>query len=596
MPRLKKFGKNRYKGNQFETNSDPKSKVSSLLASSFSPSPSLDRPRPTTPDEVSDELNQSSSQKKLYHVKLCAEDSEYLPERNTSGNIIVDLELLNINLLAYVKCVECDTSNSIGICEKPSLRKGLAVKLILFCKHCGFEKDFYSSKKTTSNAFDVNVRCVYGLRSVGKGKAAAETLCAVMDLPKPPSRFQYYNKIISKAAEETAESSMIEAARGAVIENDGSIDIAACFDGSWQKRGHTSLNGVFTVTSMDTGKVLDCVCLSKYCSCSSKLKNSGGKKHSENCSKNYDGSSGGMEVAAATQVFQRSLSRGVRYIKYLGDGDSNAFSAVVQSKPYGDLVISKLECVGHVQKRMGSRLRRLKNKMRGKKLADGKTLGGKGRLTDAVIDSMQVYYGKAIRENTDDVEKMISAVWAIYLHKISMDDKPRHELCPKGENSWCGYQRALVTGEEYSHKHSVPEDVMKELKTIFRDLTSKELLKKCVHGRTQNFNESLNNVIWTRIPKNTFVGLSTLKLGVMDAIITFNLGALGKVKVLEKLCSVAGRNCLLGLKHIDQVRILEANKAIQKENMSKRREKRNLKRKRQDKEEENSNHYGAGNF
>lgn len=82
----------------------------------------------------------------------------------------------------------------------------------------------------------------------------------------------------------------------------------------------------------------------------------------------------------------------------------------------------------------------------------------------------------------------------------------------------------------------------------------------------------------------------------MDAIITFNLGALGKVKVLEKLCSVAGRNCLLGLKHIDQVRILEANKAIQKGNMSKRREKRNLKRKRQDKEEENSNHYGAGNF
>lgn len=59
MSRIKKFGKNKYKGNQFETNSDHKSKVSSSLTSSFSPSPSLDRPRHTTPDEVSDDLNQS---------------------------------------------------------------------------------------------------------------------------------------------------------------------------------------------------------------------------------------------------------------------------------------------------------------------------------------------------------------------------------------------------------------------------------------------------------------------------------------------------------------------------------------------------------
>lgn len=66
----------------------------------------------------------------------------------------------------------------------------------------------------------------------------------------------------------------------------------------------------------------------------------------------------------------------------------------------------------------------------------------------------------------------------------------------------------------------------------------------------------------------------------MDAIITFNLGALGKIKVLEKLCGGAGRNCLVGLKQIDKVRILEANKANHLQNKKKRREKRNLKRKK----------------
>ncbi|KAG8336808.1 hypothetical protein J6590_038356 [Homalodisca vitripennis] len=72
-----------------------------------------------------------------------------------------------------------------------------------------------------------------------------------MDLPRPPTRFQKYNEIISKSIEEVAENFMVQAAREAIIENEDGKNIAACFDGTWQKRGHKSLNGVFTVTSMD---------------------------------------------------------------------------------------------------------------------------------------------------------------------------------------------------------------------------------------------------------------------------------------------------------------------------------------------------------
>lgn len=52
-----------------------------------------------------------------------------------------------------------------------------------------------------------------------------------------------------------------------------------------------------------------------------------------------------------------------------------------------------------MQKRLGTALRKYKKDMVGEKLSDGKTVGGKGRLTDKVIDKMQNYYGKAIREN-----------------------------------------------------------------------------------------------------------------------------------------------------------------------------------------------------
>ena len=47
-----------------------------------------------------------------------------------------------------------------------------------------------------------------------------------------------------------------------------------------------------------------------------------------------------------------------KYCGYLGDGDSESFSTVVNvDQPvYTDVNIVKLECCGHVQKRTGKRL------------------------------------------------------------------------------------------------------------------------------------------------------------------------------------------------------------------------------------------------
>ena len=78
----------------------------------------------------------------------------------------------------------------------------------------------------------------------------------------------------------------------------------------------------------------------------------------------------------------------------LGDGDSATYNTIVENKPYGeDCIPNKLECIGHVQKRVGSRLRKLKSANKWLKLDDGKGLAGKVRLTDSKIDVLQNYYG-----------------------------------------------------------------------------------------------------------------------------------------------------------------------------------------------------------
>ncbi|GFW14043.1 uncharacterized protein TNCV_3546321 [Trichonephila clavipes] len=54
------------------------------------------------------------------------------------------------------------------------------------------------------------------------------------------------------------------------------------------------------------------------------------------------------------------------------------------------------------------------------------------------------------------------------------------------------------------------------MRPFFRDLANPELLKKCLHGGTQNPNESVNNVIWSRVPKKTFAQLQVLSLGIQE--------------------------------------------------------------------------------
>ena len=54
---------------------------------------------------------------------------------------------------------------------------------------------------------------------------------------------------------------------------------------------------------------------------------------------------------------------------YIGDVNSKTFTGLLKSEPYENFVIQKKECMGHVQKRMGTRIRNLKKNVRG---LDGK--------------------------------------------------------------------------------------------------------------------------------------------------------------------------------------------------------------------------------
>lgn len=79
---------------------------------------------------------------------------------------------------------------------------------------------------------------------------------------------------------------------------------------------------------------------------------------------------------------------------------------------------------------------------------------------------------------------------------------------------------------------------------------------------TQNPTESFNNCVWERIPKTTFVGLQTLQIGVMDAVIYFNDGSISRTEVLRNLNIEPGFYTGKALALIDRERIYEAENVL----------------------------------
>ncbi|XP_032689786.1 uncharacterized protein LOC116853045 [Odontomachus brunneus] len=223
--------------------------------------------------------------------------------------------------------------------------------------------------------------------------------------------------------------------------------------------------------------------------------------HKDSCEKNHEGSAGKMEVDAVIEMFQRSEElHGLKYSHYVGDGDSKTFKGILDSNPYENLDVKKKECIDHVQKRMGTRLRNLKKNVRG--------LGGKGKLTGKLIDDLSLYFGLAIRRNHNSIVNMKKEIWATLYHKISTDDNPQHDRCPDGENSWCSWKKAISRNKlvNYQHKSAMKDEVFNAVKSIYEELSQDKLLTRCLGGFTQNSNECFNSVLWALAPKTMSSG------------------------------------------------------------------------------------------
>ena len=529
------------------------------------------------------------------------------------GFKLQDAELLSQCLSKSAICSSCrKPSSKLQLFQDNSNRDGLAESLYLKCSTCDSITPLQTSKRLGGKgggAHEVNRRSV--LSSHQWGRAGLTKFCAGMELPPPVTKKEYnqHMKKIEKRTVNNAEKLMYEAAErlsrlassedeDSVVENNGhtATKVAVSIDGTWQKRGHSSKIGVVFAVSVRTGEILDYEVRSLICKeCSSHEhcdKQSPDylawkESHRRHCEVNHVGSSEEMESSWAVDIFCPSIEkRKLVYSTFVGDGDSSCFGKVKSKleELYGkNYPIVKEECVGHVQKRLGTALRNYKKNLKGLKMSDGGRVEGRGRLSDNVIDKMQKYYGRAIRENSGDLDKMKNSIWAIHHHMIKDESSSLHEqhkLCPKGEDTWCKFWKDQAS---YKEDNRLPSVFNEELKPIFTRLTDDDLLKRCLQGQTQNRNESVNGQLWSRCPKSKYCGKRRVVIAVCETVGVFNTGAANKAKLMKSCGISPGLNMLKALRKEDKERIVFAAHKVSSKYRKQRQEIRSKRKSKADK-------------
>lgn len=522
-----------------------------------------------------DESSFSTSAKKIKTL-----NEIIVPEDSKFEYRILNFITVFAAISTFVKCKECGDNIKFETAQT----RGLGFKIAVLCKNCA--PQYVPSSPFIGHSYEINRRFIFVMRLLGIGLRGCKKFCGLMDMPPFLAQGTYdiiieqmhgcvktvAEKLFSKAVKEE----IAETCKKQNVEN--TLELTVSGDGTWKKRGFTSLYGVSSLIGYYSGKILDLVVKSAYCkACEFWAKKTNtveyeewAEAHKSECSANHSGSSGKMEVDSIVQMFQQSEQKyKVKYKNYIGDGDSKTYTGILNAAPYGETLVDKKECIGHVQKRMGTRLRDVKKKSTGT-IVDEKTgkkkrasLGGKGKLTDKMIDKLTVYYGLAIRRNCDSAEKMREAIWATYYHYGSTKENPQHEKCPPGAESWCSWQRYSAEGKLDSYEldyNPLPQDVLNAIKPVYEDLSKDTLLNRCVGGFTQNNNESYNQLIWKISPKIIPSGSSIVEIAAYIAACTFNEGTEALLSILHAMGVSLGRYAHLYAQGEDKERVHIAEK------------------------------------
>ena len=276
MPPKRKFVRNARKKRRFHGNRFVKVEsgdVDEIREENNEEITTSDEPSPSSQNQSQHVSSSEFSSIPASKRKLSTDTSSDDDSECDSGFRLVDITIL-MAILKNLLCPQCK-SGHVVLKENAVAKMGLSSSMSIQCSlpKCSYFQNFYTSKRVdnTSKAFEVNRRAVLSMRNIGIGHQGLVKFCNIMNMLPPMNVNSYTDHIqaIHAAAKHVANDSMERAAQGVKefydSEDDGICDVGISADGTWRRRGYSSLYGVVSGISLVTGKVLDVEVMSKVC-------------------------------------------------------------------------------------------------------------------------------------------------------------------------------------------------------------------------------------------------------------------------------------------------------------------------------------------
>ena len=350
------------------------------------------------------------------------EDKETVQPNRENVSPLEGSRVINLDYLAsFVNNVSAHSQSckegTISLTGE-SYRNGLASILSARCSGCRMEMAFPTSSRLGSQGcgrrWECNLAAVWGQVVTGGGHSSLNESLSVLGVPTMGKKaFMATEKALDRCWWEILEQSMKEAAeeekrlaieKGSFHEGVPAIDVV--LDGGWCKRTHkhsyNAKSGVAIIIGLETGKLLHIGVRNKYCSVCEIAEKQGKEPQNHDCHKNWEGASSSMETDIILEGFKNAERKyGLRYIRFVGDGDSSVHPTLIAEVPVWGHAIRKVECANHATKCYRAALEKL--------VAEKPKYKGRGKLTEGMRKRLTGAARSAIKMRSSICDKKLAA-------------------------------------------------------------------------------------------------------------------------------------------------------------------------------------------
>lgn len=364
---------------------------------------------------------------------------------------------------------------------------------------CQKEFEIYNSKE------NLNHKAVEGAMVAGCGYAQLNQMTAALDLPVI-SQYMYDKKHdrvcedweataweeMKKAGDEEREAAI----KAGKVNKDGTALIDVIVDGCWCKRSYktnyAALSGAAAIIGRRFGKVLFISVKNKYCCICARAEKRKETVKDHKCYKNYSGSSTGMEANIISEGFKRSIEmHQVIYSRFIADGDSSTYSKILETRPYPDVTVEKINCKNHI-------LRNFCNKLQQLKLDTRYNIKERKLVTTTNILKIRKYICDSINyhnKNREDgsVKKLHNDVNTSIKHAFNNHDECNLNICLKAKTKEGSQSQDILNGHLWQKIRFLTANVASNARSLIENVDSNVVerfngvIAKFVGGKRVNY-------------------------------------------------------------------------------------------------------------